>query len=60
VWIILCNLPEPSFCGLERKRMQQGYAELEGLLNPWCTRDWEADGAQLLVTELVVVVAFVG
>jgi len=59
VWIIVCNLPERSFCGPKRKRMQQGHAALEGFLNSWRTRDWEAHGAQLLVTELVVVVAFV-
>jgi hypothetical protein len=39
--------------------VQQGYAALEGSLNFWSTRDWEVHRAQLLVAELVVVVAFV-
>jgi hypothetical protein len=58
VRIILRNLPECRFRGLEGERMQQGYSALKSLLDSWSTRRWEVHRAKLLLVELVV--AFVG
>jgi hypothetical protein len=40
--------------------MQQRYSALKSLLDCWSTGRWEMNRAQLLLAELVVVVAFVG
>src|SRR5207247_1582867 len=57
---ILCNLPECHFRGLEGERMQQRYSALKSLLDGRSAGYWEVNRTQLLLVELVVVVAFVG